>query len=735
MKLTLETVSAKIKRLNATMIYGLFFSFIIVFKGFTQDVCPVLPIPSTYIPAEGELVIEKKLSINEDGIPEPIRTYLINKCKDDFGLITVFTPITQQLVFKKIYNVPNDFYRIRIDQGITIQYSSEASCFYALTSLFQLMVRKDDGLYFKKCFISDAPKHEWRAMHLDVCRNFFSVNEVKRFIDLMALYKMNTFHWQLSEKQTWRIALKSQQSESSSKNQMKDVYSVEDLNDVVAYASERYITVIPEFQFSRNCIAINPAYLDNKPSLLCLNDVTLAYLKTVFDEISIHFPSPYIHLSLDEDIPEQTPEKCFTCQNFMHKTSCKNEADVHAWFIKEIQGFLTTKQKKIIVSGLILNSIIPEDVIVMSQQDSVNEIEVQKNGRRIIRSPLSNCYFDTYQSRDSQEPEACNGYLPLEQVFSFEPIPYGSSPELTAAICGARGSLRTRYIKTMNDLEYMLFPRMIAFAQVLWSHQKPSYEQFMASLVQYHFQILNYKSVNYSKACFYPEKRVFPLSEKVGIRFCSPIASDELKYRILDKSGKMLSEGEIREDTLFMERTTGKIEKELMLDLSSKLSGKSFRYPFTSHPCLSLPITFLTPPLNVTPQEASFILTNGERVLSPKDRKEWVSFDTKRVEMQLDLGKYTRIIGFHIGFINDSILGFYKSKNITVLTSKDGVKWKQIGMYPTDSLNENQSFASFEANGRYVKLLLDANETVKDLNNGDQIAHTCIDELILYFEP
>jgi hexosaminidase len=717
-----------------------------------------------YEPINGFLEVEGRLSVNEKGIPEPIRAYLIKRCTQELKLITVFTPVSDQLVFKKLFNVPEDYYSIRIDNGITIQYSSEESCFYALTSLFQLMEDLDGTYRFQKCFISDAPKYGWRGMHLDVSRHFFSLEEVKRFIDLMSFYKFNTFHWHLTDDQGWRIEIKkypkltevgawrdstvighySATPRTYDKSRYGGFYTQDQIREIVAYAAERYITVVPEIEMpghARAAIAAYPSLSCTGEALpvpglwgvfediFCMHESTLDFVKDVLDEVISLFPSTYIHIGGDE-APKTRWKKCKKCQAVIRENGLHDEEALQGWFVGKIDEYLSSKGRKLIGWDEILEGGLSENATVMSWRGTEGGIAAAREKHDAVMSPGSHCYFDHYQSKDRNEPLAIGGFTPLEKVYEFNPVPKELSHDEAAYILGAQANLWTEYIPDMNQLEYMAFPRALALAQVLWCQNKPDISYFKKVLVEYQFPKLDQMNVHYSKALFYPQMNLFPAKEKVGITFSSSYGEEKLALKVTGEYGKVLESKEVGiSDTLFLQRTK---EKNLVTyEVSSGNTDKKFYYSFVSHSSLCLPVTMNTLPDERYSGQGWFTLSDGISGTIPWKGSDWLGFDEEKIEISIDLEKKTTLTGFNLGFLEDPGSWIYYPEKITLLVSKNSKKWKSIEVLRTG----RQSSVTMNMKARYFKILAETQE-IKEGNPGSgHVPWTFMDELILNFEP
>jgi hexosaminidase len=410
---------------------------------------------------------------------------------------------------------------------VELRSPSPAGLFRGVQTLRQLMppqVEVEGGLtgevlpQVPACFITDEPRFSYRGMHLDVCRHFFTVDEVKRYLDILALHKFNTFHWHLTDDQGWRIEIKKYPELTTTGSQRKETltghggrppftydgkphggyYSQEEAREIVRYAAERYITVIPEIEMPGHAVAALASYpwlscTGNKievqtrwgvmEDVFCAGrDTVFAFLEGVLDEVMEIFPSEYIHIGGDE-CPKTRWEKCSACQQRIREESLSDEHELQSWFITRIEKYLNSHGRKIIGWDEILEGGLAPDATVMSWRGIRGGIEAARMGHDAIMTPTTHAYLDYYQGEPAGEPLAIGGYLPLERVYSFEPLPDELNADEQKHILGLQGNLWTEYISTMSYLEYMTFPRAFAIAETAWTpYLKKDFEEFLARL-------------------------------------------------------------------------------------------------------------------------------------------------------------------------------------------------------------------------------------------------------------
>ena len=413
-------------------------------------------------------------------------------------------------------SLPAEGHELNVDgEGIEVRASQFPGFLYALQSLGQLLPAAvygtepaPDAAWEVPCVkIADAPRFAYRGMHLDVARHFFSVDEVKRYIDVMAIHKLNTLHWHLTDDQGWRIEIKRYPELTAVGSIRKATvvrkewgtydgtpyggfYTQDEIRDVVKYAADRGVTVIPEIDLPGHMLAALTAY----PELGCTggpyevwgrwgvaDDVlcpgrekTFEFLEGVLTEVMELFPSEYIHIGGDE-CPKVRWEKCPRCQAKIRQLGLKDDGEhtaehyLQSYVTDRIGKFLAQHGRRIIGWDEILEGRAPSDAVVMSWRGSEGGIAAAKLGHDVIMTPNSHFYFDYYQSLDTDaEPFGIGGYIPMEQVYSYDPAFPELTPEQQKHILGVQANLWTEYVLSDEHLEYMLLPRLAALSEVQW---------------------------------------------------------------------------------------------------------------------------------------------------------------------------------------------------------------------------------------------------------------------------
>jgi hexosaminidase len=456
-------------------------------------------------------------------------------------------PRKNAIVFKRDTSLENEeSYNVLIEkEGVYIRYKHPRGAYYAVETIRQLLPPGLEGkdrvkrreIYLPGYEIHDQPRFPYRGMHLDVARHFFPVEFIKRYIDLMAGYKFNHFHWHLTDDQGWRIEIKAypeltntgawrnetlvghyrDQPHQFDGQRYGGYYTQDEIREVIQYASERFITVIPEIEMPGHSIAALASYpwLGCFPDkgyevattwgvfedVFCPKEETFEFLEKVLLEVMALFPSSYIHIGGDE-CPKTSWKKCPHCQQLIRDLGLNDEHELQSYFITRMEKFLNAHGRNIIGWDEILEGGLAPNATVMSWRGVQGGIEAARMGHKAIMTPVSHCYFDYYQSKDSLEPLAIGGFLPLERVYEYEPIPEELEESQRHLILGVQGNVWTEYMKTTGQVEYMILPRMPALSEVAWTPADlRDFSSFQKRLHDHRtrYDILN---LNYAKHIF-----------------------------------------------------------------------------------------------------------------------------------------------------------------------------------------------------------------------------------------
>jgi hexosaminidase len=430
--------------------------------------------------------------------------------------------------------------------------------FYAMQTLSQLYLNNRGTHQIPQCIIIDQPRYAYRGLHLDVSRHFFTVDFIKKYIDLMAMYKLNNFHWHLTDDQGWRIEIKKypkltqiggyrdQTLIGNYHDRMPQwfdgksyggYYTQEEVKEVVAYADKKYINVIPEIEMPGHSLAALSAYPelacgDNPgpfkaadkwgvfPDIYCAGkDHTFDFLEDVLTEVMTLFPSKYIHIGGDE-APKTAWKKCPYCQRRIKKEHLKDEEQLQSYFIHRIEKFVNSKGRSIIGWDEILQGGLAPNATVMSWRGLSGGISAAKQNHDVIMTPSSNgVYLDHTQGRSDQEPVTIGGDGRISRIYAYDPTPSNLTTDQQKHILGVQANMWTEYITSPNKVEYMLIPRLFAVSEIAWTNpDKKNFKDFNEVRVPQHLGWLD------QTATFYR------VPEVIGANDTTYLVSDSLVF-------------------------------------------------------------------------------------------------------------------------------------------------------------------------------------------------------------
>ncbi|HEY0867360.1 MAG TPA: beta-N-acetylhexosaminidase, partial [Fimbriimonas sp.] len=412
----------------------------------------------------------------------------------------------------------------------------EGGLFYGTRTLLQLLPpevfrqAKVNSAWNVPCVeIEDAPRFVWRGSHLDVGRHFMPKEFVLKHIELISQHKLNVLHWHLTEDQGWRIEIKKYPKLTEVGAWRKDTmltydpptytgkphggfYSQDDVREIVAYAAERFVTVVPEIEMPGHAQAAIAAYPElgntGQPlevatrwgvieNVFNVEESTIGFLKDVLDEVLELFPSKFIHIGGDE-CPKKQWKESPRAQQLMKERGLKDEEELQSWFIRQIDDYLDSRGRRLVGWDEILEGGLAEGATVMSWRGEEGGIAAAKAGHDVVMTPGSHTYFDHYQGEDrSKQPHAIGGFTSLERAYSYEPIPAQLTPEEAKRVLGSQGQLWTEYMPNPKHVEYMAWPRLAALAEVVWSpRERKDYAGF-ESRMQTGLKRLRVQDVNF----------------------------------------------------------------------------------------------------------------------------------------------------------------------------------------------------------------------------------------------
>ncbi len=447
---------------------------------------------------------------------------------------TVKNAVILQTNFKG--TLPLEGYELSINDNQVVLNGKGPGLFYGLQTLLQMVSSDRKGFATVQCaHITDAPRFRYRGMHLDVARHFFPVDFVKKYIDVMAMYKLNTFHWHLTDDQGWRVeikkypkltsvgAMRAQTKVGGHSGNNADLfdntpyggfYTQEQVKDIVAYAADRFINIVPEIEMPGHSMAAIAAYPEmscdeHKPykvgenwgvytDVYCPSETTFKMLGEILDEVIDMFPGKYIHIGGDE-CPKDAWKNSEFCHQVIKDSGLVDEKGLQSYFIRRIERHLNASGRSIIGWDEILEGGLAPNASVMSWRGEEGGIAAAQQGHDVIMTPGSGgLYFDHAQSKSPQEPLSIGGNAPLSKTYAYDPVPATLTPDQQKHIIGVQANLWTEYIATPAKAEFMLLPRMLALAEVAWTPLSgKDYNNFSRQRIPHHLAILESKGYNY----------------------------------------------------------------------------------------------------------------------------------------------------------------------------------------------------------------------------------------------
>lgn len=653
---------------------------------------------------------------------------------------------------------------------ITITGGSPAGNFYGVQTLLKsIPLAEKSDVVFPAVEIADAPRFAYRGAHFDVSRHFFPTDSVKSFIDMMALHNLNTLHWHLTDDQGWRIEIKSRPklTEVGSKRPgtvighntgvydsipVEGYYTQEEIKDIIDYAAKRHITIVPEIDLPGHMLAALAAYPELgckdknyevwqrwgvSEDILCAGkDETYVFLDEVLGEVADLFPGELFHIGGDES-PRVNWENCELCQAKIVELGLKSdehgskEAKLQSHVMQHASDFLATKGKRTIGWDEILEGGAAPNTIIMSWRGEAGGIEAARRGHDAIMTPNNYMYFDYYQTLDREnEPEAIGGYVPVEKVYSYEPISDKLTPEEAERILGVQANLWTEYIPTYSQVEYMELPRMAALSEVQWSTQPKDYENFVSRLPQ----LLN----RYDARGYNYSTHVYDIKGEAK----SDAENREIEY-VLSNSGA--SQINYTTDGTQPTKDSPVYTGSLKLDKGATIKAISSNAPtrvytdsFTVNKATWKPITLETPAHPQYNKENPSALVDGVYGNMHSIRDAWLGFNRDDVVAVINLESPEEVSSAAVRNFIDTNSWIFDIRGLKVEVSDNGTSWQQVAnqQYPEMSEGANEIVThtvNFNpVTAQYVKVTMDLERAMPAWHGANgKPAFAFIDEIII----
>ena len=722
------------------------FFFVLIFFLSLQNLQSqyIIPEPVKMEVSEGYFELNESTIISVNGKEaysdaEIFNGYLKNVYGFELKIETQSKEKNNVIILEKVIrsDIPPNSYEISMNTK-EIRISGDV-IHYALQTLKQLLFNKISKGFIIPCSqITDYPRYNYRGMHLDVARHFFPKEFIKKYIDYIAMYKMNYFHWHLTDDQGWRIEIKKypkltevgawrkgvltgkykDKSRESDTSAYGGFYTQEDIKEVVEYAAKRHVTIIPEIEMPGHSLAALSSYPEYSctggpfevsrewgvfEDIFCPKEETFTFLENILSEVVELFPSPYIHIGGDE-APKDRWKTCQYCQDLIEKEGLKDENELQSYFVRRIEKFLNSKKKILIGWDEILEGGLAPNAVVMSWRGTEGGVDAARQNHNVIMTPGEYCYFDHYQGDPRTEPVAIGGYTTVEKVYSFEPTPAELSGDQKYKIFGAQGNLWTEYIITPDKVEYMVFPRICALSEVLWTPEnKKDFRNFKDRLRK-HFDLLDELKINYSKAIYNIEAKYSPpsFSSGVEIELFAPFSNSEIHFTTDGSEPDMKSEKFI---PIVLKKSC--TLKASYFENGVK-QGNTFVQEFDINKATGKEITLLNQPRKKYSVGGAFSLVDGVEGMLPWSGRDWLGFLGDDLNATIDLGKEEEISQLTVDCLNAELSWIYLPKEIEIFVSTDGINFQsviKIGWNEINKFERNVTISFDKIKTKYVKIV------------------------------
>ena len=722
----------------------------------------IIPIPVKTQVQKGEFVLPQKVVIAyQTAEGRNIAQYMADKLKASTGYeVTVGGKKGNiSIQISPSLKIAEEGYRLTVTaKGVVIKAKTAKGAFYGMQSFMQLLpaqiesATRVDGVKWvaQCCDIQDAPRFGYRGFHLDPCRHFISVENVKKQLDLMSMFKVNTMHFHLTEDQGWRIEIKKYPKLTSVGSIRTEgdgslyggFYTQEQIKEIVDYAAKRYITVIPEIDLPGHMMAAISAY----PYLSCkgeqwslrtvwgVEDIVMCpgkedmfrFLDDIFSEIVPLFPGKYFHIGGDE-CPKTQWQKCPKCQariKALHleaKDGHTAEERLQSYVITHASNYLKSLGRNTIGWDEILEGGLAEGATVMSWRGETGGIAAAKQHHDVVMTPNSYLYFDYYQSLDkANEPEAIGGYLPLERVYSYEPMPKELTADEARHIIGVQANIWTEYMPTFKQMQYMALPRMAALSEVQWSQPElKNYADFTSRLVEF-THLYDHLGYNYAKHLFNVNIHVDADTKWQEIVVHLTTTGDaEIRYT-LDGT----------EPTANSPLYTGAItlQKSANICTAAFRDGKRSsvsRQEINFNKATACPVTLLQPTHKSYTYNGAATLTDGLLGDTGFGTGRWLGFCENDLEAVIDMQRPSVISHVEFNTCVDKGSWILDARDIEVSVSQDGKTFKQVATKQLPTLGEDAADKVYThkldfqpTKARYVKVKATSERNMPEWHSG-----------------
>lgn len=695
----------------------------------SQALPALIPLPVTITPSTGSFIIDAttKIVVTDSALNKMagllngymrgcggkplIRSAVVPR--NNFILLAIDTTASRH----------KEGYVLYIDKKAIRCIGHDASgVFYGLQTLRQLWQAGKGSIEVPCYTIDDYPRFAYRGMALDVSRHLFPVSFIKKYIDWLALYKFNTFHWHLTDDQGWRIEIKKYPKLQSVAAWRKETlighkkelphrfdgtryggyYTQQQVKEVVQYAAERQITIIPEIEMPGHASAALAAY----PTLGCTggpyttatfwgvfddvycagNDSTFVFLQNVLNEVMALFPSKYIHIGGDE-CPKTRWKACAKCQQRKQALRLPDEHALQSYFIQRMEQYVNSKGRQIIGWDEILEGGLAPNATVMSWRGEEGGKAAAAQHHRVIMTPETNCYFDYYQSLYAEEPLAAGGFTPLQKVYGYEPLAGRTDSATTNYLAGVEGQAWSEYYTSEAQAAYMIFPRALALAEVAWTPKlHRNYDSFLNRL-RGEASLLKQEKINYNTNYDDITFTAVPMPSNVlQVELQTATPGSEIRFTTDNTVPTIQS-------TLY----TGIIEikntctvKALLFNRQHQPTGRLFRQSFRVHKAVGAAVTLQNKPIDRF-NPGNTTLVNGLFGSNRYNDDQWLGFSGNDLQAVINLGKEQTVQHLALEVLNYHWQRMWAPVSLQLLASKDGQHYTELyrqDSFPVNGINK-----------------------------------------------
>lgn len=738
----------------------------------------IIPQPAYVQEKQGTFNIAHKGNILYSGKQQEVNTIIktfIEQVSQDYelNLQTDKSKKADILLLEK-KSLGKEAYELSVTSGrITINASTQAGFFYGLRTLNQLILSDSSHTSIPCILVKDTPRFSYRGFLIDAGRYYLPLADVKKAIDLAANYKLNRFHWHLTDDQGWRLEIKKypRLTEQGSTRPNSAIgtwdqyyprhydgkehsgyYTQEEIRDIVGYAAERQITIVPEIEMPGHALAALSAYPEYACSfhsglammagagisdqVYCPKPQTFQFIKDVLTEVADLFPGEYIHIGGDE-CPKTSWEKCNDCQALIKKENLKDEFELHAYFIQQVEKIADGLGRKLIGWDEVLEGALPLKATVMSWRGEAGGIKAAQLGNDVIMTPNTYCYLDYYQENPEFAPLAIGGFVSLERAYDYEPIPTALTVDEAKRITGIQGNIWGEYVATIEKFEYMAFPRLLALAEVAWSQpENKNRERFIANLKK-EFSFFQKRNVNTCREYFRP--RIQSGWDNENGRFAITLETicpdTDIRYT-LDGS-EPTSESKVYKDPIYLSSNT--CVKAIVTDKDKQILETPTVKNFRINKATGCSYTLSTDTWSLDWYDVKpALFTDGVQGFIPSN-SEWAAI-VSGVEIVIDLKKNTTVSGVGFGTMIAPINSVLPVKSMECYLSADGKEYQPIGQstfsYPIYKGMKEIYHNYVNTNGkegRYLKLVINGQtELPADYPYPNGSASIALDEIEVY---